>query len=376
MSYALSSAPNAPSGARSFVLRDLPLAARLVVALFLCSVGVGYVSALVNLHFQSAPPGELLPGRDEAITTYAGKQGSSQLERLLSTRETAPFNGQGSMRSALTRTRVNGWKNQVKKKADDLGLNLDKPEEKAKVEKDVLKDLDGERLSLILWARDGAPKARGAYDEDEFVLPERYKDLQITNKFVKPNGRGERAVLVKSIVEVRCARCHAEGVSGPGSQFPLDAWEHVATYLSPDEPTGMSLDKLALTTHVHLLGFSMLFGLTGLVFAFSSYPGWLRVMIAPLALLAQLVDISFWWLGRLPAPLGPELAGAIQFTGMAVAGALLLQILLSLFNLFGKGGKAVLVLLLAGALGVGVLAKMRVIEPYLSYEKGLSSAKE
>src|SRR5262245_40016052 len=35
-----------------FVLRNLTLAPRLVIAIFLVSVGVGYFSALVQLHFQ------------------------------------------------------------------------------------------------------------------------------------------------------------------------------------------------------------------------------------------------------------------------------------------------------------------------------------
>ena len=63
------------------VLRDLPLSARLVLALFMISVGLGYFSALVQLHFQQAPAGKLLPGADEAKATYSSKPGVSQLER-------------------------------------------------------------------------------------------------------------------------------------------------------------------------------------------------------------------------------------------------------------------------------------------------------
>ena len=74
---------------------------------------------------------------------------------------------------------------------------------------------------------------------------------------------------------------------------------------------GMSLSKLAQTTHVHMLGFSMLYGLTGLLFAFTSYPVFVRVLIAPLPLLAQIIDISFWWLARLDEPYGPGFAAAI-----------------------------------------------------------------
>src|SRR5205807_2603605 len=55
-----------------FVLRDLPLDARLVLAAFLFSVGIGYFSALVQLHFQAASPGQILPGPKESGAIYHG----------------------------------------------------------------------------------------------------------------------------------------------------------------------------------------------------------------------------------------------------------------------------------------------------------------
>src|SRR5262245_39161669 len=84
-----------------FVLRDLSLPSRLVVALFLVSVGLGYFSALVQLHFQLATAGNLLPGQRETIDAYHGRAGISQLERLLRADESQPFNGTGSMRQAF-----------------------------------------------------------------------------------------------------------------------------------------------------------------------------------------------------------------------------------------------------------------------------------
>jgi hypothetical protein len=55
----------------------------------------------------------------------------------------------------------------------------------------------------------------------------------------------------------------------------------------------VSLKKLAQTTHVHLLGFGLLYGLTGLILTFTSYPGWLRGLLGPLPLVAQVGDIGF-----------------------------------------------------------------------------------
>src|SRR4051794_9420077 len=50
-------------------LSDFPLAARLVLAVFLISVGLGYFSALVNLHFQQASAGEGLPTKDDVVNS-------------------------------------------------------------------------------------------------------------------------------------------------------------------------------------------------------------------------------------------------------------------------------------------------------------------
>src|SRR5262249_54558706 len=134
----------------------------------------------------------------------------------------------------------------------------------------------------------------------------------------------------------------------------------------------MSEKKLAQTTHVHLLGFAMLYGLTGLIFSFTSYPVVVRLLVAPLPLVVQVVDISFWWLARAD----PVFAHLIPLTGVLVAGGLFIHIVGSLFNLFGKAGKVVvLVFLLAGVGGVGALFN-EVILPKLEQEKKEAEARK
>src|SRR5581483_10849805 len=91
-----------------WTLRELPLAARLALAAFLISVGIGYVSALVQLHFQHASGGELLPNDKDAVRVFHGHSGVSVLERLLLAPETEPFSGAGSMRAAFTTNSI-GW---------------------------------------------------------------------------------------------------------------------------------------------------------------------------------------------------------------------------------------------------------------------------
>src|SRR5262245_10156247 len=132
-------------------LRNLPLAVRVVLAVFLISVGLGYFSALVQLHFQIASPGRFLPGAEDAIAAYHGTRAQSQLERLISADEAKPFNGSGSMRPAFTR-RSAGWTKAIRAKADEDHVPLSVAEERVRAER------DGERLALIHWIRAGAPE--------------------------------------------------------------------------------------------------------------------------------------------------------------------------------------------------------------------------
>jgi hypothetical protein len=340
---------------RLFRIDDLPLVPRLVIAAFLISVGIGYFSALVQLHFQAASPGKLLPDMDDAARIYNGDpHGKSQLERVLTEPENLPFNGSGTMRPAFTSRSV-GWKGAINRKAREKKADL------RQAEKDVRAERDGERLGLVEWVRAGAPAK--AYEDDSFPLPESLKDHPLTDKFKGEDENHRPTLLVRSVLHDRCAHCHSE--SGRVSDAPLDSYEDVKAYCEVEtHGHGMSLTKLAQTTHVHLLGFAMLYGLTGFIFAFTRYPGWLRFLIAPLPLLAQVVDISCWWLARYD----PAFAHTITITGGIVAAGLFLHIVLGLFGLFRWRGWIVLLLLFGLAGFGGYLLKEKVIGPYLQNE--------
>jgi hypothetical protein len=135
----------------------------------------------------------------------------------------------------------------------------------------------------------------------------------------------------------------------------------------------MAVESLAQSTHVHMLGFSMLYGLTGLILAFSSYPGWVRLTVAPLALAAQVIDIACWWLARLDG-IGPYFALAVMATGGVVAASLFVQIVLSLFDLYGRSGKVVLLALFVAAGFGGYTLYTKVIEPQLAAERQAAQA--
>jgi hypothetical protein len=354
---------------RSFTLSELPLPVRLTLALFLLSVGIGYVSALVQLHFQHATPGNPLPSPDDAVRV---------LQLLPEDYQGKKMNGQGQMTAAFF-ARAEDYKDAIAEKARELAKKqgLKKPDkaikEAAKAEVD--QERHGERLAMIAWVRAGAKEAE--YNDDNFPLPQELSKQPITRKMlVEQNGQivEPRAVKIRTLFQQRCVTCHQEG--GEAQNFPLTSFADIKKYTSVKSSEGMSLEKLAQTTHVHLLGFSMLYGLTGLVLAFSSYPRLVRIVLCPLPLLAQVVDISFWWLARLPEPQGPMFARCVVYSGAVVAVGLLLHIVLSLFNLFRVKGWIVLILLFAVAGYVSYETKMRVIDPFLAQEKSADTTEK
>ena len=74
---------------------------RLTLAVFLLSVGIGYVAALVQLHFQHATPGDLLPSRDDAVRVFHGDVGAKpqKQDRAIAAEDfkRKKMNGQGQM---------------------------------------------------------------------------------------------------------------------------------------------------------------------------------------------------------------------------------------------------------------------------------------
>ena len=336
-----------------FVLRNLPLAARVVISVFLISVGIGYLSALVQLKVQHASAGQIMPGLEEVKDTFYGKAGIGQIERLILADESKPFNGSGSMRSAFT-FRSASWKREVRERE----------------EKELRKERQLEIDSLVTWIRAGAKED----DYKQFLLPDNIvKRLppEPDSDFFKQDEKKQWMALVGNIIEIRCARCHAEGKSA--GRIHIDEYKTVMDYIPPEKSGGMSLAQLAQTTHVHLLGFSMLYGLMGLIFAFTSYPAPVRLFLAPLPLIAQVADISFWWL---TARVDPVFAFGVLAMGGVVGPCLSLQIVLSFWDMYEKKGKAVVIaLLLAGAAIAGLLY-FEVINPYLEQEKTAATSQE
>src|SRR5262249_31256871 len=163
------------------------------------SVGVGYFSALVQLHFQLASPGQLLPLEKEVIDNYYGKTATtSQLERLLEAHEGLPFNGSGSMRAAFFRESMPDWSTTINRRAVDQKI------EPAEAEKQLRAEREVEILGLLAWIRDGAK--REPYDDDAFPLPTKLLpaalgDRKFSNSFVDMDDKGETVVHIKKVLK-------------------------------------------------------------------------------------------------------------------------------------------------------------------------------
>lgn len=335
-----------------FTLRQLPLPAKLVVSVFLCSVGLGYFSALIQLHFKQADAGTFMPTPKNVIRAYHGELPEMRLKTLIEAPEDLAFNGTGSMRKAFT-SKTEGWKEDVA----------------ARGEKELRREREGEIGVVLAWLKTEEALRRERYENDLFPIPAEVEAL--TAEFKSQDATGAK---IKSIFNARCVTCH--GPDGAQADFPLDGYEKIAKYTTVVPAGRMSSDKLAQSTHAHLLTFSILFGLTGLVFAFTNYPVWFRCFLAPLVLLMQVIDVSCWWLARIDGPLGEMFALAILFTGGLVGSGLFFQIVLSLFNMYGARGRAVLVGLFLAAGAGAVVGKTMFLDKYLEEEKKAAEKKE
>lgn len=354
----------------AFSLRDLPLPAKVVVTCFLLAVGLGYTSALVQLHFQDAKSGQALPTAEDVVLKFTGKKWFtesppppvSKLVKLLVT-PSGPFGGNGTMLPAFFE-KDGGEYNRVPE--------AERPRVRA--------EREGERDALVLWAEAEPQLRQTAYEADRFVPPPGRMPPALTPEFLTDDGR---AVRIKSILDARCARCHAKGEAQ--ESYPLQTYAQIEKYLAVpaavEVPPGggwvrveepISLEKLAQSTHAHLLSFAMLFSLTGLVFAFTSYPLTVRCILGPWVLLAIVTDVCFWWLARLSESYGPYFARGVLVTGGAAGLGLALQILLSLWNMYGLRGKVVVAgLLVLGAVTAGLILT-RVALPGLQAERTAS----
>lgn len=365
--------PTAP--AAGFTLRQLPLPAKLVITTFLICVGIGYTSAMVQLHMQHGErDGEPLPTLQNITAVFAGKvlktDGvvlKSRLEQLVSGSPTGGLSSQNMTPAFFAHDGAD-----YRKRAAD-------PAKKPQLDA----EREGERRAVIAWINAAPETRQEAYKADEFDLTKGKEPVTgpISEDFRVKQKPG--VVAIKSLLDARCVRCH--GPNGEKSDIPLTTYAELDKYLPQtavanqsgggwvDSGRQISLEKLTQSTHAHLLSFAMLYALTGLAFAFTSYPAAARCILGPGVLVAQFADVACWWLARLDGS-GPYFAMCILATGGAVGLGLAAQIVLTLFNMYGPTGRGGLAALFLIAGGFGTTLWLTVVDPYLEKEREKTAA--
>lgn len=362
----------------SFSLRDLPLPVKVVASVFLLAVGAGYTSAMVQLHMQDSKSGKPMPTVEDVIRKYTGKvkydpthpppTAVSRLESLIMS-ETVAISGSSMAAAFTTEDRAKGdlkFSNAIKGKTPEQVESI-KAERK------------GEQQVFKLWINTPEEARKKAYEADRFEVPADQMPKAMTPAFKDGN-----AIKIKSIIDARCVNCHSKG--GDKDTVPLDTHEGLLKHMNAEKAAvsgdwvkveePISITKLTQSTHAHLLSFAVLFSLTGVIFAFSSYPTSVRCILGPWVVLAVFADVSLWWLARLSDQCGPYFAMGIIATGGAAGLGLAAQIVLSLFNMYGVKGKAVLVLMFLLAGGLAGLVWMNKIEPALKEKESLQKPKD
>jgi cytochrome c553 len=347
----------------SLTLRDLPLPVKVVASVFLMAVGVGYSSAMVQLHLQDSKSGQPMPTVEDVIRKYTGKKKFdpnaptqapvSRLEALV-TNPTVAISGASMSGAFTTGDRAPG---ELKFNKAIQGKT---PEQVVEIKAQRV----GEQIAVALWINAPEDQRKAAYTADRFT-PAGEMPKTMTPAFLDGT-----AIKIKSIIDARCVSCHAKG--GEKEDVPLNTYDGLAKFMKVEaapasgewvkveEP--ISVTKLTQSTHAHLLSFAVLFSLTGLVFACSSYPVWVRCVLGPWVVLAVVADVSLWWLARLSDEWGPYFAMGIIGTGGLAGLGLAGQITLSLFNMYGRKGKVVIagLFLLGGALaGLVIVTKIK-----------------
>ncbi len=353
------------SAAPRITLRQLPFAARLVLSAFLIAVGLGYFSAMVQLHMKhSSRDGEPLPTGVNVVEVFCGLKPfdpsapapCSRIDTLLSADEKAEDVGKDNMAPAFY-AKSSGWKTQQKVRGREVG--------------NLMEERHGELKSMLAWIRSDSAVKKEAYEKDSFARPKEIEGLPVTPDFLA----ADKTVKITSMIEARCLNCHSDGAQAPTLETYAQL-EPLITAPSTEIIDGKwvrsskqtSVEHLTQSTHAHLLTFAILFALTGLTFSFSTYWAGIRAVLGPIVLIAQVVDISFWWLARVPH-YGVYFAFGILGTGAVVGIGMTMQIVLSLLNMYGLRGKIVVLLVLLSVASALGFVGLKVIQPALDIER-------
>ncbi len=152
-------------------------------------------------------------------------------------------------------------------------------------------------------------------------------DRAVVLQWIHNGANGAGYSQVEPIFAKDCTGCH---MANAQSIPPLTTLADVQDVAESD--TGTDIDDLAETSHIHLFGVSMIFLLTGAIFALSETPVWFRVVVVTVPYLGILMDIGSWWFTKYldPAFFAYLVIGGGGLWGLALAA----QILISLWEMW------------------------------------------
>lgn len=159
-------------------------------------------------------------------------------------------------------------------------------------------------------------------------MSDRIKETDRTEllRWVRAGASADGYARVRPLFEANCIACHS-----PASGLPvpsLATFQDLAKLTQID--TGPSVGQLARVSHIHLFGISIIFLLTGAIFALGETPMVFRAVFVSIPYVAIWVDIGAWWLTKQEPIFGYFIVagGALMGLGLAT------QILVSFWEMW------------------------------------------
>ena len=303
--------------ARRWKLRNLDAPQKLLVGVVVGTLLSGYLAALVNVFAQHAnADGKTTIQVEQFLATYKRDGLKALVDNIQQSlgmddviRHYHGTGGGTALQAALDGTMK--------------GMIVEKLTEKTPPTVEINKQAEGLRQMLIQWSLLPAEIRKTAYEEGTPVDDD---GLPIFDPEKWANA--DKTTVVQETLQEYCVRCHSPTSADEGARkLPLGDYASVNNYCMVD--TGVSMKALALTTHVHLLGFSVLFAMTGFLFSMTEFPWAVRLVFVPFTLAMQLVEIACWWLAKVDV----FYAKMIFYLGPLVGFGLLVQSAGVLFDL-------------------------------------------
>ncbi|MDA3962870.1 MAG: hypothetical protein PF961_18965 [Planctomycetota bacterium] len=122
-------------------------------------------------------------------------------------------------------------------------------------------------------------------------------DIEVVANWIS-NGSSEEVFeqSIKPIMRRDCTSCHnpTSTMSDAMPGMPLTTYAEVTKHTK----AGYSWVKMAKQAHVHLFGIGTFLIIVTTIFAFTSFPSWIRSTLITITWTALLIDVLCWWITK------------------------------------------------------------------------------